>query len=705
MFHRLLAASALLIALAAGAAGQQPITPPVDENDPRYRIQIDVSATVPDDEHWIELQAKNFVVAGTASEDDIRKVAADLELLRDTFAQINPRIRGVASAPATVLVFRNTESFRWYLPEDDSQPEKARAYLKVSPDKTYIVMKQTGSIPRDVYRDYVRLLLPQAMGPVPLWFREGIADYFSAMKVERYLFGDKRWIRIGANIDEYDRVLGKKAKLFPFETLFQIHDDSPEYTNPETQRLFRAESWGIVHYLMSRPGGSTAMQRLFNLLGDGEKFEPAVTKALGRNLKLFEDDFRRYIRLSQDEHQWSGSVQLMTKSSAQVEKGECGKVILVGVVARHSSQCYWGVGDTDPPGVFRIPYSFDKTWAEVSPLKAHAISEAEAWFYRGDLMLHIGRLGEAGAYLQRAVRQPVTFSRAYASLGLLQLYQQHYADSEKSLLQALELDPQNYLAHYYRAMQIRLKGLQEDSILPFEYLEEIHKELLKAIAIAPEFVEATEMLSVMNLLRQTDAVESRKYLIAAITKFPGRGTLWVSLANVSARLGDAAGTRWLLTRLLSAGAPEAATRKTAVALLEGVAPGTSKAIISMPIAGGSLAGGLRLPTSKAPTSKSTNKGTNEKLKGVLINIECKNGLTLIVKSGGKTLKLHANSALSVEFVSRNSEGKALASNPVVCGRTKEDGTDDGLDVTITYRPARSGDSIGEPLAVDVLVED
>ena len=392
MILRQLAASALIVALSIGARAQQPQAPPHDEDDPRYRIQIDVSASVPDGERWLELQSKNFILAGTASENDIRKVAADLELLRDTFAQLYPRVKGVSPTPTTVLVFRNTESFRWYRPEDDRQPEKARAYLQDSPDKTYIVMKHSGTIPREIYRDYVLQLIPQAMAPVPLWFREGLADYVSTMKVERDLFGDKRWIRVGTIIDEYDRVLGKKAILLPFETLFQIHEDSAEYTNPEKRQLFLAESWGIVHYLLTRPGGSAAMQRLFNLLGDGESFENAVPKALGRSSRSFESDFRRYIRESQDNHQWSGSIQLLSKSSSQIAKGECGKVVLAGGAPPFFPQCYFEANAfdrADPPGVFRIPYSFDKTWVEVSALKARSISEAEAWYYRGDLMLHI----------------------------------------------------------------------------------------------------------------------------------------------------------------------------------------------------------------------------------------------------------------------------------------------------------------------------
>ena len=93
--------------------------------------------------------------------------------------------------------------------------------------------------------------------------------------------------------------------------------------------------------------------------------------------------------------------------------------------------------------------------------------------------------------------------------------------------------------------------------------------------------------------------------------------------------------------------------------------------------------------------------TGEKLRGVLLQIDCRSGLTFLVRTGGKTVKLHTKSAFSVEFIARNPEGQAVVSDPVVCGAVSEE----GVDVSITYRPARSGDSIGEPLIVEIRVED
>jgi hypothetical protein len=162
MFVRYLIGLALAVAFVQSVRAQEP-----DDQEPRLRIEIEVSATVPDDEKWIELQSRNFLLAGTASESDIRKVAADLELLRETFAQFNPRIRAISSVPTTVIVFRENASFRLFQPGEGRRPDQIKGYVQPGHDRNYIVLKE-GAVPREVYRDYLRLLIPEAMGPVPL---------------------------------------------------------------------------------------------------------------------------------------------------------------------------------------------------------------------------------------------------------------------------------------------------------------------------------------------------------------------------------------------------------------------------------------------------------------------------------------------------------------------------------------------------------
>ena len=59
-----MAGLALIAVLAQNAAAQEA----PNDQEPRLRIQIDVTATVPDDGHWLEIQSRDFVVVGTANE-------------------------------------------------------------------------------------------------------------------------------------------------------------------------------------------------------------------------------------------------------------------------------------------------------------------------------------------------------------------------------------------------------------------------------------------------------------------------------------------------------------------------------------------------------------------------------------------------------------------------------------------------------------
>ena len=55
---------------------------PVAAQEPEFRIRIDVKALAPENERWMELRTKNFLIMGNSDETRIRKVAADLELFR-----------------------------------------------------------------------------------------------------------------------------------------------------------------------------------------------------------------------------------------------------------------------------------------------------------------------------------------------------------------------------------------------------------------------------------------------------------------------------------------------------------------------------------------------------------------------------------------------------------------------------------------------
>ena len=78
--------------------------------------------------------------------------------------------------------------------------------------------------------------------------------------------------------------------------------------------------------------------------------------------------------------------------------------------------------------------------------------------------------------------------------------------------------------------------------------------------------------------------------------------------------------------------------------------------------------------------------------GVLTLVDCKAGLTLTVRSGANTVRLHSDTPDKIEFVSY----VPSVSTSISCGVVP--GT--GIPVVITYRPTPGGPNAGEPLLVE-----
>jgi hypothetical protein len=81
----------------------------------------------------------------------------------------------------------------------------------------------------------------------------------------------------------------------------------------------------------------------------------------------------------------------------------------------------------------------------------------------------------------------------------------------------------------------------------------------------------------------------------------------------------------------------------------------------------------------------------EQVTGLLINLECTDGLTLTVRSDQTSLRLHSANPDKIQFLSYTS----TVSNNIQCGPRNP-----GTPVTVTYRPVSGG--TGEPLVVEFL---
>src|SRR5438105_6475542 len=201
------------------------------------------SATAKDT--WTSVHSKNFTLVGNASEKDIRLVANRLEQFRTVFALLFPALKLNSPAPTTVIVFKSDSSYKPFKVNPN-----VTGYFQPGEDVNYITLtteKSSDDQPfRIIFHEYVHLLVENTMGAtVPLWFNEGLAEYYSTFDIK----DDYRRVILGDLIANHVLYL-RENKFLPLRTLFAVDYKSPYYNEGNKMNVFYAEPWRLMHYLL-----------------------------------------------------------------------------------------------------------------------------------------------------------------------------------------------------------------------------------------------------------------------------------------------------------------------------------------------------------------------------------------------------------------------------------------------------------------------
>src|SRR3989442_3735826 len=113
----------------------------------------------------------------------MRKVAKRLEQFRQVSGLLFPAIPMKSAVPTTVIVFKSDGSYKPF----KVNPNVA-GYFQPGEDVNYITLtseKSSDDQPfRTIFHEYVHLLVENTMGgAVPLWFNEGLAEYYSTFDI------------------------------------------------------------------------------------------------------------------------------------------------------------------------------------------------------------------------------------------------------------------------------------------------------------------------------------------------------------------------------------------------------------------------------------------------------------------------------------------------------------------------------------------
>jgi tetratricopeptide (TPR) repeat protein len=564
---------------------------------------------------WTRVQSKNFELVGNASDKEIRKVATRLEQFRDVFSRLLERTKFTSSTPTTVMVFKDFDSYKKFAPPNTS------GYFQSGEDRNYIALSAVVDEANDpfttIFHEFVHLLVKNNVQNMPLWFNEGLAEYYSTFQIKE---GDRK-VWLGKVISNHVYTL-RERKLVPLQTLFSVDHSSPLYNESEKMSLFYAESWALVHYLLLNAERKPQLTRFLNLLLTGESPDKAFPVAFGADYGVIEKELKAYVKR-----------------------------------------------DTYPSQVatFEQKLEFDLEMQSVS------LSEAEGEYYLGDLLNHGRQYEQAEKHLKKAIALDPKLAIAYASLGMLEMRRGKYDDAKGYLERASVANTGNYLIHYYYAYVLGREAMGVGGMIseiPAPLAQKLRSELHKAIELAPTFADSYRLLAQVSLITNDQLDEAILLLKRAIELVPGDQEFAFMLAQIFMRKHDLKSARETLEPIAESSATPSELRQRAKSMLnmidmsqetearfkEGRAgdPSAPGMIIIGPGSDGQVPSAEEAYAAALEQILPKPKEGEVRVRGQLIKIDCgSNGVTLVMQTDGRPLSLGTTDFEGVQFTSFN----------------------------------------------------
>ncbi len=442
-------------------------------------------------DRWVRAETGHFTLFSDAGVAKTREVATELERFRAVLALLTTSGESPEPVPTSVVLFRNEAAMAPYRPRFDVPSRNPVGFFQPSRDGNMIALAAGwNSDPRRVViHEYLHDFLHGHFAPRPLWYHEGAAEFYGTFR------STSTEAQIGLPLPEHLALL-RRSKLLPLSDLFSVAHDSAEYHDPLRQRLFYAESWALVHYLLrGAPQRTPQLGRFLELLQQGRSLDAAFAEA-------FHTDYET----------------LLTE--------------LVRYVHGH-----------------RFPYaraSFAELPVQAEP-RVSPIGRAEVLYRLGDLLVHAGddRGAEAEAHFQAALAQEPGHAGALAGLGLARMNADRLEEADGLFREAIAAGTRDFRVHYHFGM-LRMSAFAGRPFMPGHLepaqrrrIDEARAAFRRSIELNGNFAEARAALGRTFLAEDAEAAsEGVPFLEAAVGRLPSRNDLALDLALLYERVGD-----------------------------------------------------------------------------------------------------------------------------------------------------------------------
>jgi tetratricopeptide (TPR) repeat protein len=409
-------------------------------------------------DHWFEVRTQHFVVLTDTNEKQGIRVAAQFERMRSVFHLLMPTASDSAGSPIIVLALKDRKALQALEPEvylAKGQLDLAGLFMR-APDKNYILLRMDaqGDHPfATVYHEYTHFMMRNASEWMPLWLNEGLAEFYQNSDIQ-----DKE-VLLGQASPE-DILYLRQNRLLPLATLFKVDYASPYYHQEQKASVFYAESWALTHYIEITDGqkGTSRLQDYANLLVKKEDPVVAAQQAFG-DLNQLQQSLYSYI------------------AQGRFMMFKVNKVVTV----------------------------------DQSTFQVRALSTPDADAIRADVLVYNQRTKDAQALIDSTLRDDPNNALAHETMGYLKFREGDMQAAGKWYGEAVKLDSQSYLAHYYyAAMSMQSSGAGQDA--------EIESSLRTCMKLNPGFAPAYDALAMYYSRDAAKANEAHRLTATTSTR-------------------------------------------------------------------------------------------------------------------------------------------------------------------------------------------
>jgi tetratricopeptide (TPR) repeat protein len=440
---------------------------------------------------WRELRTAHFRVIGDLPAARLREVAFRFEQFRGVVTQLLPAAAAAGSAPVVVIAFPDTRSYRPFMPLAGGRTVPVDGFFVDGADVNYITINlEAGERAFPVvFHEFSHLLLNNAFPRAPLWFNEGLAEYFSTFEVT----ADGR-VLVGKPIARH--VARLRERRLTLAQVFAIGPGSREYTREGLERdLLYAQAWALVHYARHAAEREFApLERLARRLAGGDAVDDSVRATYGMDLAALDAAVQAYLRRAIFEH---------------------------------------------------VELRFAEAVALAVDSEAGTLDAAHVDGWLADLLAHLQRGPEAIPLLERALRAQDDLPRALATLGVLRFRQGHRAQGLAMIERAAAAGPDVESVHFVHGWALTMDGFGDAA-----RLERARAALERAVALHPGYPAPIQMLATVYI-STGDFAKTRDLLLPLIRATPDNQDAALLLGAALLGLDEIAAARAIIGPVLA----------------------------------------------------------------------------------------------------------------------------------------------------------